>query len=195
MTRSVVAIGRTSQAVILGLLVAACGSESSTPVDTLTDAPVVDSAPDALPMPELQTPSTSKPLGAWYSFYLRPIPGDGNAVLVQLVVTFVEPSFTCSGTAPTGLDAMSFGFTDWFQGARSQMVIARSGPILGMATGGLGEVRLSVDDDRYLGVVDGGADVMAGGHLEGQVDYAFDGGISVRGRFFAEYCAQLDFVQ
>ena len=143
----------------------------------------------------LQSGSTTKELSAYYSFFLRPTPFDGGTTFVQLIVTFVEPSFTCTGTAPTGLDAMSFAFMDWFQGARSQVVLARSGPILGSATGGVGEMRISVDDDRFVGVGDGGPNVTPGGHLEGQVDYSFDGGISVRGRFYAEYCAQLDFFQ
>ena len=175
-------------------LFAACSSQSSTPVDAPVDAPT-DSSPDALPMAVLEAGATQRPLASYYSFYLRPIPQDGGATLVQLVVTFVDPAFTCTGPAPTGLDALSFGFMDWFQGARSQMVLARSGPILGSATGGVGEMRISVDDDRFVAVVDGGAGVTSGGHLEGQVDYAFDAGISVRGRFYAEYCAQLDFVQ
>jgi hypothetical protein len=192
-SRTIVLTGRTSQALILAL-VAACGSDNQATPDAPADA-AVDVLPDAYPMVQLESSGTMRPLSTYYSFYSRPLPLPDAPVAVTMVVTFIDPAFTCSGPPSSSLDTLSFGFQEWLVGARSQMVLGRSGPVLGAATGGVGEMRLSVVDDRFMGETDGGADVTAGGHLEGMVDYSFDAGVSVRGRFYATYCRELDFVQ
>ena len=151
--------------------------------------------PDGPPQAQLESGGTTRPLAAYYSYYFKPLALPDAPVAVTMVVTFIDPAYDCSGPPPSNLDAISFGFQQWVRGARSQMVLARSGPILGTASGGVGEVRLTVVDDRYVGQVDGGADVMPGGHLEGMVDYSFDAGVAVRGSFYAVYCRQLDFTQ
>lgn len=193
MRRTIALTGRTSQALILVLL-ASCGSDDQATPDAPVDA-AVDVLPDAFPMVQLEANGTTRPLATYYSFYSRPLPLPDAPVAVTLVITFIDPAFTCSGPPASTLDTISFGFADWLVGARSQMVVGRSGPVLGTASGGVGEVRLSVVDDRFMGETDGGADVGSGGHLEGMVDYSFDAGVSVRGRFYATYCRELDFVQ
>jgi len=178
-------IGRTSQApTILAVFLMAC----STP-------PERRALPDASAALTLRVDNTSRPLQAWYSIFLHPPEGtDAGGVTADLVVTLVEPAFRCAGAAPSGLDALAFAFEDRVAGARSQIVLARSGPDLGGASGGSGEMVLTIEDDRYLGMRDAGVDVAPGGRVAGTVDYQFAGGIAVSGAFEAPHCAQLDFI-
>jgi hypothetical protein len=153
-------------------LAAGCGS-SAAPAVTLSDG------------------QRTRPLAAYYSIFVEPL--DMGTTEIELVVTLIDPAFTCGGAPAPGLDALSFGFDARVPGATDVGVFARSGPLLGATTGGAGQARLTAVDDRYQGFDGGAVDVAPGGAISGRVSYRI-GELDFEGVFTARHCAALDFV-
>src|SRR5262249_17021862 len=147
------------------------------------DAPVDSGQQDAPAGLVLTTPQGTFPLVAYYSIFLEPLEADGGTD-VELVVTLVDPAFTCTGAPPQGVDERSLGFRHGTAPASAIVVPARNGPQLGSTGGGSGMMDLAVIDGRFRGEHDGGAaDVRPGGQVSGSVQFDFAGNIEVRGEF------------
>ena len=136
----------------------------------------------------------SRPMRAFYSFYVRPLADDPAEVGVYLVITAIDPDFTCSGTTPD-VDALSFLFNARAPGTSTSMLLARHGPDLAATSSGSGYMQLASDDDRLRGYdLDGGV-VEAGsdGSVLGLAHFGIDS-IVLDGAFTATRCAALDFI-
>jgi hypothetical protein len=143
---------------------------------------------------QLTVGDRTTPMAAWYSLFIEPLeattPGQAD-----LVVTFIDPAFACSGTVATGINAISFQFLARVAGVTSNFVLGRSGPDLGpLMGGGTGEAQLTAVDDRFVSFnVDGGLfTIDPGGMVSGTVHWS-NGNILVDGTFTAAHCANLDF--
>jgi hypothetical protein len=133
-------------------------------------------------------------LKAWYSIFIEPLEAT-NPGAADLVVTFIDPAFDCTGKVTTGLDAISFQFLARVNGVTSNFVLGRAGPDLGqLMGGGMGGAELDMVDDRFQSWdVDGGAITFApGGMVSGAVHWT-NANVTVDGTFVAPHCADLDF--
>jgi hypothetical protein len=152
---------------------------------------LVACASPAGPRASLSTPAGTRALDAWYSIYLVPLE-QGGFDEVNVVVTFVDPSWGCSSDAgaPAG-DTASFEFEN---GARAtSLVLSRSGPLLGPTTAGSGQLTATTVDDRYLGHSGNQILVGNGGHVAGDANFDFGAGLRLTGAFAAAHCAAFDF--
>jgi hypothetical protein len=177
------------RALALLLVVAAGCDDDSAAADLSSPA---DLSASAHPV-QLTVGDRVTPLAAWYSIFIEPFEA-ANPGQADLVVTFIDPAFTCAG--PTGgLDSLSFQFLARLPGVTSNFVLARSGPDLAsLVGGGTGGAELTAVDDRYMSWdADGGTvSVGAGGMVSGTVHWT-DGNVTVDGTFTAPHCAALDF--
>lgn len=138
--------------------------------------------------------ATSKPLAAWYSFYVRPLSDEPSDVGVYLVVTAIDPAFKCDGTGGN-FDAISFMFLSAQAGIDSSQILARSGPDLAATSGGTGYLQLDRVDDRLMGYdLDGGVVEAGMGSVSGQASFAIGASLTLDGSFTASRCALLDFI-
>ena len=171
-------------AIALGL--AGCGTDPVTPTDL---SAVSDLSGATL---TLTVGGQSRPMSAWYSFYVQPLNDDGPPG-TYLVVTAIDPAFDC-GQPAAGLDTLSFLFHDRGAGALSHEVSARRGPDLDSTLGGDGSATLTVDDDRYGGYnLDGGSVIAGAGMVDGSLHFAVDA-VTLDGAFSAPHCPALDFI-
>jgi hypothetical protein len=171
--------------------VAACSSGGNKVMNDLSAA-----SPDmqAAPPLTLTVAGNTRPMSAWYSFYVRPLADDPAEIGVYLVVTAIDPAFACSGPAPD-VDALSFLFGSRLPGTSTSMLLARHGPDLATTSSGSGYMQLDSDDDKLGGYdLDGGV-VFAGsgGSVGGRVHFTI-GSIVLDGKFTATRCAALDFI-
>jgi hypothetical protein len=170
--------------------VAACTAKGSTLMTDLSAA-----SPDLQAAPlTLTIAGQARPLSAFYSFYVRPLADDPAEVGVYLVVTAIDPAFTCSGPAPD-VDALSFLFGARAPGTSTSMLLARHGPDLAATSSGMGYMQLDSDDDRLRGYdLDGGVVAAgSGGSVSGRAHFVIDS-IVLEGEFRATRCAALDFI-
>jgi ABC-type glycerol-3-phosphate transport system substrate-binding protein len=177
------------RALALGAILAAAGCSAPSPEGAPADLAAPDLASTAL---TLTVGSETRPLAAYYSIYVAPF-SEAGPKQVELVVTFIDPAFTCGGQSPAGLDAVSFAFLARAAGADSAGVFARSGPTLGIGTASSGWAELTSVDDRFEGSDGGAIFVGAGGSVTGEVHEQLGPGLRVDGRFTAPHCAALDF--
>jgi hypothetical protein len=166
----------------------ACGANAAPQDFSVPDA-AADLAPEKL---VLTVNGDARPLDAYYSLFVEPFSETGPTE-VTLVVTLIDPAFTCAG-APSGLDAVSFGFAAIEAGVDTTGVFSRAGPTLGATTGGSGSCQLAAADARYLGEDGGAVEVSPGGRVAGEVHYQLAPQIRVDGPFSAPHCPALDFV-
>jgi hypothetical protein len=141
----------------------------------------------------LSVDGRTRPMAAWYSFYVEPL-SDERPPGVYLIVTAVDPAFDCARPSPD-LDAVSFVFHDRVAGAYTTTVVSRRGPDLGGTIGVGASAELDAVDDRLGGWDLDGGTVSAGdgGSVAGRLEYR-DGTVAVEGAFTATRCATLDFV-
>jgi hypothetical protein len=187
--RRVVSVAaRVACVAVAAALAGGCG-----PGDELAAADLSAMTDAAMPGAWLTSASGSRPLAAWYGFYVQPLTDEGTAGTL-LVVTLVDPAFRCDGSAATGLDALSIGFAARQPGVSAIGVIARVGPTLGPTTAQIGWAELTAVDDRFGGE-DGGVVIVApGGHVAGEAHYQLAPDVRVDGTFDAPHCSFIDFV-
>jgi hypothetical protein len=172
------------------LLCAACGGP------TEAESPDLGASDDLAGPGYLAHPVTltvagnTRPMSAFYSIFVEPLE-TGVPLDVELVITFIDPAFSCSGTAPAPLDSISFAFQARVPGVTSSYVVGRSGPDLSALTGGMGDAELTRVDDR-TSTFDGGATVAPGGSVAGDVWWT-SGDVLIEGTFTAPHCPALDF--
>jgi hypothetical protein len=169
------------------LLAAGCGEDPTTSPDLSVGPPDLGATTLTLTVGG----GAPRPLAAWYSLYVTPLPEVGPPT-VFLLVTAVDPAFDCAH--PSGeLDALSFLFRERGVGAITDSIASRRGPDFGATVGGTVSGRLTRDDDRYGGYeLDGGVvEVGSGGFVAGALHFD-DSGVVVDGPFGAQHCAALD---
>jgi len=173
--------------VTLLLLAAGCGEDATTSPDLSVGPPDLGATTLTLTV----AGGAQRPLAAYYSFYVTPLPENGPPT-VFLLVTAVDPAFDCAH--PSGqLDALSFLFRERGVGAITDSIASRRGPDFGPTIGGNVSGRLSRDDDRYGGYeLDGGVVAVGVGGFVGGALHFDDGAIVVDGPFGAQHCAALD---
>src|SRR5579862_6060629 len=122
----------------LALALAALASGCGAPERALDDlaAPADLAAGDASASLILTDGDKTRPMTAFYSFYVSPLSETGQEE-IDLIVTIIDASYACSGS-PQGLDAVSFGFDPWGAGATATSAFARSGPTLGAGSTAIG---------------------------------------------------------
>src|SRR5690242_11346791 len=103
--------------VLVAAVLAGCGDDSA-----LDDLSVPhDLAAGTHPV-QLTVGDRVTPMTAYYSLFIEPleatVPGQAD-----LVMTFIDPAFTCTGPVATGLDAISFQFLARAPGVTSNFVL------------------------------------------------------------------------
>jgi hypothetical protein len=175
-----------ASAVVVGV-VAGCGPSSGIG-DMSAPGPDMQAAPLTLTVG-----GSSRPMRAFYSFYVRPLAEDPAEVGVFLVVTAIDPAFACDGGSGD-YDALSFLFGSMVPGTSTSMLLARHGPDLAPTSGGAGYMQLDRVDDRLAGYdLDGGVVAAGMGSVGGRAHFAV-GDIVLDGGFTASRCAALDFI-
>jgi len=173
--------------VVAFFLVAACSPPSGAPDDLAApDAPVSNAL-------TLTVGGASRPLAAYYSIYFAPLPENGEPTTVELLITLIDPAYTCGGKPAASLDAVTFSFLARRPGVDSNGVFARSGPALGASTDASGWAQLTAVDDRFESADGGAIFVGDGGSVTGEVHYQLGPGVRVDGVFTAPHCAAFDF--
>ena len=171
-------------------LAAGCGDDGPTAPPDLS-APVVDARPhDGV---TITAGGKTTPLTAWYSIFIEPLEIPGVPYDVELVVTFIDPAFTCSAASAGDLDALSFAFMSRNAGATTERVFGRAGPHLGPLAFGVGYAELDAVDDRYQFWDAGVVAVGDGGRVAGDTHFAGPG-VEIDGTFTATHCPLLDAV-
>ena len=160
------------------LLQPGCGEDPTTSSDLGVGPPDLAAATSlTLTLPGGGT----RPMSAYYSFYVAPLPDEGPAGAF-LLVTAVDPAFDCARAVGRARRAQ-LPVPRAAASARSPTSIAsRRGPDFGSTVGGNASGRLVRDDDRYVGYeLDGGViDVGAGGYVGGTLHFD-DGGLVLDG--------------
>jgi hypothetical protein len=171
------------------LLAAGCGEDATTSPDLSVGPPDLGATALTLTVGD----AAPRPMAAYYSFYVSPLPDEGPGGTF-LLVTAIDPAFDCA--QPSGsLDALSFLFRERGVGAISTSIASRRGPDFGATLGGNASGRLLRDDDRYVGYeLDGGVvSVGAGGVVTGTLHFD-DGDVVLDGPFGATHCGALDVI-
>jgi hypothetical protein len=134
-------------------------------------------------------------MSAYYGFYVQPITTDESAPpAVYLVVTAIDPSFRCDGSAPGAVDALTLLFQDRSAGATTMTVLSRRGPDLGATVAGDASATLDGEQDGLLGYdLDAGTVQAGAGQVSGQMRFTV-GDVTLDGSFVAPRCAALDFI-
>ena len=168
---------------------AGCGEDASISADLSVGPPDLGATTLTLTV----AGGAQRPIAAYYSFYVTPLPESGPATNF-LLVTAVDPAFDCAHPAGN-LDALSFLFRERGVGAITTSIASRRGPDFGPTVGGNVSGRLLRDDDRFSGYdVDGGVISVGDGGFVGGTLHFDDGAIVVDGPFGAPHCAALDVI-
>jgi hypothetical protein len=178
----------TVRSLAIWTLVAAGGCNND---DASTAFDLSIGSPDQGDTLMLSVGGQSRPMAAYYSFYIEPLSTQGR-VDAFLVITAVDPAFDCANAA-TGLDAAAFLFAVRGDGAYTANVLSRRGPVLGALVDSVGSAELGVDDSGLHGYDLDAGTVSASGFVTGRIELV-GGKVRLAGPFNAGRCAALDFI-